>query len=465
MDDVAPIPAWAAGVSKADRPVYAAIVAAMAAAITDGRLNAGDRLPPQRALAKALGVDLTTVTRAYSEAAARHLVEARVGQGTFVAKTHPSAHASVRGAADMSMNLPPLFDDPGLTHRMWSAVGAMERTGGLPLLLGYQDAGGSAADRAAGTQWLRHRLPEIAEDRVCVAAGAQGALLALTTLLAQRGDVICAEALTYPGLRALAAHLGVKVVGLAMDAEGLLPEAFDAACRAHAPKSLYCTPTLNNPTTATMSEARRAAVAQVARRHSVAIVEDDAYGRLPTDGPPPLAAFAPELSWYVGGVAKALSPALRIAYVAAPDARRAARLAGTLRASVGMASPLTAAIATRWIGEGTDLAVLAALRRETEVRFALVRQILGGHAFVGRADAFHVWLPLPPGWNRSAFTARLGARGVGVVMSDAFATLPDPPEAVRLSLGAPETRRDLAAALRQVRELLDQDPAWALSTV
>ena len=465
MADVQPIPAWAAGVSKADRPVYAAIVAALAAAITDGRLAPGDRLPPQRNLARALGVDLTTVTRAYSEAAARHLVEARVGQGTFVAKTHVSAHAPVRGAADMSMNLPPLFDDPGLTHRMWGAVGAMERAGGLPLLLGYQDAGGSAADRAAGTQWLRHRLPDIGEDRVCVAAGAQGSLLALVSLIAQRGDVICAEALTYPGLRALAAHLGVRVVGLAMDAEGILPEAFDAACRAHAPKALYCTPTLNNPTTATMSEGRRAAIAEVARRHGVAIVEDDAYGRLPADGPPPLAAFAPELAWYVGGVAKALSPALRIAYVAAPDARRAGRLAGALRASVGMASPLTAAIATRWIADGTDLAVLAALRRETEVRFALVRQILGGHAFVGRPDAFHVWLPLPAGWSRSAFTARLGARGVGVVMSDAFSTLPDPPEAVRLSLGAPETRRDLAAALRQVRELLDQDPAWALSTV
>jgi DNA-binding transcriptional MocR family regulator len=250
-----------------------------------------------------------------------------------------------------------------------------------------------------------------------------------------------------------------------MDAEGLLPEAFDAACRAHAPKALYCTPTLNNPTTATMSEARRAAIAEVAHRYGVPILEDDAYGRLPVEGPPPLAAFAPELTWYVGGVAKALSPALRIAYVAAPDVRRATRLSAALRASVGMASPLTAAIASRWIGEGTDLAVLAALRRETEVRFALVRQILGGHVFVGRPDAFHVWLPLPGGWNRGAFTARLGARGVGVVISDAFATLADPPEAVRLTLGAPETRRDLASALRQVRELLDQDPVWAQSTV
>ncbi|MDR3511899.1 MAG: PLP-dependent aminotransferase family protein [Caulobacteraceae bacterium] len=459
------VPAWAADIRKEARPVYAAIVEAIAQAVRDGRLAPGDRLPTQRSLARRLGVDLTTVTRAYSEAAARRLVEARVGRGTFVAAGAGHAVPPLRGAADMNMNLPPLFDDPALVRRMWGALDAVERSQGLPLLLGYQEAGGSGADRAAGVRWLRDRLPDVTEDRVLVAAGAQGALLAITSLLAKPGEVVCAEALAYPGFRALAAHLGVRIEGVAMDAEGLLPDAFDAACRAHAPKALYCTPTLNNPTTATQSAVRRAAVVEVARRHGVPIIEDDAYGRLPADAPPPLAALAPELSWHVAGVAKVMSPALRIAYVAAPDARRAGRLAGALRATVGMASPLTAAIARRWIEDGTELAILAAIRRETEARSALVRQILDGHDVVGRPDAFHAWLPLPAGWTRGAFTARLGARGVGVVMSDAFCTTGQPPGAVRLSLGAPETRRDLAAALRQVRELLDQDPVWALGTV
>jgi DNA-binding transcriptional MocR family regulator len=348
---------------------------------------------------------------------------------------------------------------------MWDALGAVERHGGLPLWLGYQEAGGTEADRAAGTRWLRARLPGITEDRVLVCAGVQGALLALTSLLARPGEVVCTEALAYPGFRALAAHVGVRIVGLEMDAEGLLPEAFEAACRRDAPKALYCTPTLNNPTTATMSLKRREAVVAIARRHGAAIVEDDAYGRLPEDAPPPLAALAPELTWYVGGLAKVMSPALRIAYLAAPDARGAAQAGAALRATVGMASPLTAAIATRWIEDGTDQAILAALRRETEARFSLVRQILEGHDYVGRPDAFHVWLPLPDGWARGAFTARLGARGVGVVMSDAFTTLAPPPDAVRISLGAPATRADLAAALRLIRDLLDQDPAWALATV
>jgi DNA-binding transcriptional MocR family regulator len=459
------IPPWAAAIAKETRPVYAAIADAIAVAVRDGRLAPGDRLPPQRSLARALGLDLTTITRAYGEAASRRLVEARVGQGTFVARGQRQRTPPSRGAADMSMNLPPLFDDPALVRRMWGAAAGLERQGGLPLWLGYQEAGGSDADRAAGTRWLRERLPEITEDRVLVCAGVQGALLALTSLLVRPGDVVCAEALAYPGFRALCAHLGVRIVGLEMDAEGLLPDAFEAACRANSPKALYCTPSLNNPTTATMSLARREAVAAIARRHGVPIIEDDAYGRLPADPPPALATLAPELTWYVGGLAKVMSPALRIAYLAAPDARGAARTAAALRATVGMASPLTAAIATRWIEDGTDKAILTALQRETAARFSLVRQILDGHDYAGRADAFHVWLPLPAGWARSAFTARLGARGVGVVVSDAFSTIDPAPEAVRISLGAPETRADLAAAVRLIRVFLDQDPAWALSTV
>ena len=135
-------------------------------------------------------------------------------------------------------------------------------------------------------------------------------------------------------------------------------------------------------------------------------------------------------------------------------------LAGFATDATHVSSSGTAAAKLGIANAFINAAILETLRRETEARFALTRQILEGHDYVGRPDAFHVWLPLPAGWSRGAFTARLGARGVGVVMSDAFCTTPEPPEAVRISLGAPETRADLAVALRQIRDLLDQDPAW-----
>ncbi|MEJ1974792.1 MAG: PLP-dependent aminotransferase family protein [Acetobacteraceae bacterium] len=331
-------------------------------------------------------------------------------------------------------------------------------------MLRYQEPGGTAADRAAGARWLSPRLPSVQAAQVLVCPGAQGALLAVAGLLAAPGEAICAEAITFPGFRSLAAHLRIRLLPVAMDREGIDADAFDAVCRQEKPKALYCTPTLQNPTTATMSLARREAVIAVARHHGVPILEDDAYGPLPASPPPPLAALAPDLTYYVGGLAKTLSPALRLAYLAVPDTRSAIRVAGAIRATAAMASPLTAAIATRWIDDGTADAVLAAIRKETAARQAIVARILPPGAAILDPEAYHAWLPLAEPWTRGEFAARLRSVGIGVVVSDAFA-LSKPPEAVRLGLGAAGTRAELTEGLHVVADLLDQSPAMSSMVV
>jgi DNA-binding transcriptional MocR family regulator len=451
---------WTPAVSKSGGPVYLAIADAIEADIREGRLQPGTRLPPQRALAERLGIDFTTVTRAYSEARNRGLVEGRVGQGTYVRAQRPvsvSAPAVAGGAVDMSMNLPPQFDDAALAQRMWRGISSIEQSGGLGLLMRYQEAGGAAADREAGAVWLRQRLPGISRERVLVCPGAQGALLAVTSMLAGPHDVILAEALTYPGFRALAAHLRIHVVGLPMDREGIEPDAFETACRQAKPKALYCTPTLHNPTTATMSLERRTAIAEIARRHGVPIIEDDAYGFIPNVSPAPLAALAPELTYHVSGVAKWLSPALRVAYLAVPDNRLALRAAAAIRATAALASPLTAAIASRWIEDGTASAVLKAIRAEAAARQKEAARILPAGSFAAQPEGFHLWLTLAAPWTRAQFSARLRPAGVGVVVSDAFA-LGAPPEAVRVGLGAAPTRSDVVRGLEAIAELLNQSP-------
>jgi DNA-binding transcriptional MocR family regulator len=269
--------------------------------------------------------------------------------------------------------------------------------------------------------------------------------------------VICCEALTYPGFRALAAHLGIRLVAIAMDSEGLIPEVFDEVCQKEAPKALYCTPTHHNPTTATMSLERRKAIVAVARRHGLPIIEDDAYGFLPRHSPPPLATLAPELVYYIAGLAKCLSPALRTAYLVPPSTRLVPRMVGAIRAVASISSPLTVAIATRWIQNGTAAAVLAAIRSEAIVRQEIARTVLAPASFVAKPEGFHVWLSLPASWTRAEFVARLRAIGIGVVGSDAFA-LQAPPEAVRLSLGAPATRNELRMSLEQIADLLTEEP-------
>jgi DNA-binding transcriptional MocR family regulator len=457
--------AWVPTLRKSAGPVYLAIAGALSDDILAGTLPAGTRLPTQRELADALGIHFTTVTRAYEEARRLGLVEGRVGQGTYVRRNPPiSAPPASTGLVDMSMNVPPRFDDAGLVARMWSGIASLESSGARDLLFRYQESGGAPEDKAAGALWLSDRLPSLTAERILVCPGAQGALLAVVGLLAGAGDAICAESLTYPGIRALAAHLKIRLIAAEIDEEGLIPDALDEVCRKEKLKAVFCTPTLHSPTAATMSLERRTAIVAVARQHGVPIIEDDAYGRLLRHAPPPLATLGPELVYYISGLAKCLSPALRVAYLVPPDTRTTARLSGAMRAMSSITSPLTAAIATNWIHNGTADAVLAAIRKEAAARQEIVKTVIPPGTFMTGAEAYHLWLSLPPPWTRAEFTARLRSVGIGVVSSDAFA-LGVAPEAVRLSLGVPPTKDDLRTSLQTISNLLGEQPALSSMVV
>lgn len=458
---------WSPSISKAAGPLYLAIADALSVDIAAGRLTAGTRLPPQRTLADRLGIDFTTVSRAYTEARKRGLVEGRVGQGTYVrarrsARPEPSAAS---GLIDMSMNLPPRFDDAVLVARMWEDIADLQSGDGLGLLMRYQEAGGSLRDKSAGATWLAPRLGAVGPERLLVCPGAQGALLALLGSLAGPGDTVCADGLAYPGFLAVADYLRIRVAGIEMDGDGLVPEAFEEACRQQAPRALYCNPTLHNPTTTTLPLARRERIVAIARRHRVPIIEDDAYGALPTDPVAPLAALAPDLVYHVAGLAKSVSPALRVAYVALPETARGTHLAGAVRATAGMASPLTAAVATSWIEDGTASSVLDAIRKESRQRQRIVADVLPAEYVRTDPQGFHVWLTLPGRWNRGDFAARLRSAGIGVVTSDAFSVSGPAREAVRLGLGAAPDQEALAASLRTVADLLAQPPSLSSMVV
>jgi len=456
---------WSPVIDPAARPLYAAVADAIAADVESGRLKIGARLPPQRTLAARLGCDFTTITKAYGEAERRGLTYGRVGQGTFVRDPALRQPILAAGLIDMSMNAPPRFDQPALADRMWRSAERVRGKAGADIFLRYSTPQGVAEARAAGAHWLRRRLPDVAAEQITLFPGAQSILFAILSVLAKPGEVICAEALAYPGLRALAAFAGVQLHPIAMDDDGMDPDALAAACRMHRPTAVCVNPTLHNPTTVTMSLARRQALIAVARTHGVTIIEDDAYGLLPSRSPPPIAALAPDITLHISSLAKCVSPSLRVAYLATPDQALAAQVEVALRASVLSASPFTAAIATRWIEDGVADAVLEQIRAESVARQALASQILPAGAFKAHPEGFHLWLSLPEPWTRAAFTARLRAQGVGVVASDAFSIGTPAPEAVRIGLGATADRDETAHALTLIRDTLSDYPAPSAAIV
>lgn len=440
---------WVRRVQGAQGPVYAAIVRGLEEAIREGELHPGDRLPAQRELAAQLGVDFTTVTRAYAAARARGLLEGTVGRGTFVRARTEDDEA---GLVDLSMNLPPPPEGLSLGAMLKETAGAILQRTDPAVLMAYHPGAGTVGQRAAGVQWLAPSLGEVQPDRLLVAPGAQAALAALLTTLCRPGDTLVAEPLTYPGFRNIAALLGLRVVACETDAEGPRPDALADLCARETPAAVYLVPTMQNPTATTMGLERRRQVSKVAADAGAWIIEDDPYSRLADDPLPALATFAPQRTFHVATLAKCLSPGLRIAYVACPDAAASERVALSLRATALMPAPLMAAVATTWIREGAAETLLKAVRAETRARRALAAEALP--TATGSPDSIHVWLPLPAGVAPEQVRAAAQERGLALVTAEAFAVGPLKHSGVRISLGGPGRRAVLASALARLQGLL-----------
>lgn len=446
---------WLPALSEWSGPVFTRIVDALAADIANGRLARGQRLPTHRALAKALKIDLTTVTRAYGEARRRGLIDARVGQGTFISETTARTATNVPFGRkiDLSMNIPPQPVEANLDLRIAQGLKAIQDDFGFSAFLNYQRADGAESDTGSAVKWLRKRVPDARADRLVIYPGNQAILFNALLTLTSPGDVVLTEGLTFPGVKAAAEKLGLRLVGVPMDGEGVLPEALAKACKAHKPKAVYLTPTQHNPTAATMGPKRREAVADILRRNDVVLIEDDAYGALETSVSP-IANLIPERTYLAVGLAKCIAPALRVSYLLAPGEAAAQKMRHALQATALMPAPLMVALVTRWLQTGVADKIIAAIRGEARGRQAMAAKILKGITYQSQPNAHHLWLPLPAQWPRGEFVAHAVRHGLAVVGDDSFAVGEGGPSGVRVSLGAARNRAELAQALSFLAETL-----------
>ena len=451
QDDSAP--RWLPVLSPDGGSVFLQIADALQAAVTQGQLQPGDRLPPQRRLAAQLQVDLTTVTRAYDEARRRQLLEGRGARGTYIA----APKVALSAVLDLSMNTPPPpqgvdFDDllrQGLAHVLRGTDSA--------LLMTYHLGGGSDADRQAGALWLTPMLGSVDFQQVLVCPGAQAAIAAVILAFTHPGDVILSESTSYPGLRAAATALGRRLVGVASDGQGMHPESLEHACHVHRPALLYLNPTLHNPTTRTMPAARRQALAQVIMRHQLRTIEDDPYWLLADAPPAPLATLAPQQVCYIATLSKCLTPGLRVAFVVLHDAHARERFLAALRSFALMVAPVSAALATQWILDGTAATLMAGVRQEARQRHWMARDLLAGR-YSGTGDGLHVWLELPSYWNALQLAHAADRAGIAVTPAQAFAMDGQGANAIRISLGNIKARAHLQAGLQRLSQLLAQRP-------
>jgi DNA-binding transcriptional MocR family regulator len=445
--------------------MFLRIVDALAEDIASGRLVRGQRLPTHRALASALELDLTTVTRAYGEARRRGLLEARVGQGTFVSETTARAAHDLPApvSIDLSMNLPPQPVEANLDLRIAQGLAHIRSAAGFSAFLSYSRPGGNADEREVAASWLRPRVPRASPERIVIFPGSQAIIFNALLALTSPGDVVVTEALTFPGLRAAAARLNVRLVGVAMDGEGARPDALDEAIRKHRPKAVYLVPTQQNPTTATMGPVRRKAIADIIRKRGSMLIEDDVYGPLDPQVSP-IANLIPERTYFAASIAKCIAPALRVAYLLAPDPSTEQKMRGGLQATMQMPPSLMVALLTHWLRSGVANDIIKAIRNEAAARQQLATRFLKGIAFAARPASHHLWMPLPKHLDGPDLLAHLRRNGLAVVGEEAFAVNDAAPRGLRVSLGAARNRAELSQALHVLSQAVNA-PAETMQIV
>src|SRR5712691_6364733 len=305
---------WLPNLEGRRGPVYRRIADAIDEDVQAGRLRAGARLPPHRDMADHLAVTVTTVTRAYTEAARRGLISGHVGRGTFIrgAETDDS---SAHDPIDLSINiLMPDKEVASLEPRLFQ-----RRVLPWTQLLGYVPTPGHRRHRQAMAEWLATMGTPASPDRIVLTTGAQHALLISLVATTKPGDVVLAEELTYSGMKDLSNQMHLKLRGIAMDGEGLRADALEAACRSTRARVLYCMPRLHNPTSAVMSERRRRQVAAIAEKYRLTVIEDDVYGFLSPERAS-LSALILDRTIFVTSVSKSLFPGMRLGCAVAPPA-------------------------------------------------------------------------------------------------------------------------------------------------
>ncbi len=446
---------WAPEITGRDH-LTEEIASALARDIDRGRLAPGAQLPTHRKLAEHLGVAIGTVSRAYARAKADGLVTGTTGRGMFVVGKAP--------ATDETINLSQNFVSRDLKdqsiRRMLAALG--DPTELAPMMDRDQSAAGTVRHRTVAAQWISRPGFEVSPDQVVITTGIQHALYISLAVLTSPGDTMMAEQVTYAGIKAIASMLRIQVRGLAMDAEGILPSALDAAAAAGA-RVLYTIPTMQNPTGAVMSEGRRKEIAAIAKRHNVTVLEDDVYGFLSSKIMTPITVHAPGQCYFLASVSKSVAPGLRIGYMVCPKGAEK-KMAAAVRTTTWETPPLMAEVITQWISNGTVDRVIAWKRAEIEARYAQAMQVLGRFSLQPAHPCCHLWIPVPAPWRNDEFVAQCRSRGVVVSAADAFAVGRDPaPHAIRLCLGPVESRERLQQGLQIVAEMLGDSPAAGFS--
>jgi DNA-binding transcriptional MocR family regulator len=431
---------------------YLKLADAVAAEIASGALKPGDRQPPQRSFAYERHIAVSTASRVYTELLRRGLAVGEVGRGTFVsgeARRGIAAPPEPRGARiDLEFNYPLL---PAQSAMIIKSLQGLSRPEALDVALRPATSIGTPAARAISAEFLSRNGWSAGAEQIVFTANGRQCIAAALAAVVPTGGRCGVEALTYPFIKGIAARLGITLVPLAMDANGVRPDAVQKAHREAHLSAVYIQPTVQNPLGMTMPPARRGDLLRVIEKLDLTVLEDAVYGFL--DDEAPLAALAPDSCIVLDSLSKKVAPGLALGFMVAPPRWREAVMA-SVRSGGWTASGYAFAAGQQLMSDGTASELSRLKRIDAARRQQLVAKHLSGFAIQANSQSYHLRLTLPPYWRSQTFVAAAARRDIALTPSTTFAVTPGhAPNAVRLALGAPAIEQ-LEVGLRTLSGML-----------
>jgi len=450
--------AWNFSLSLSDgMPRFLAIARALTDDIRRGRLQPGAPLPGSRTLAGSIGVHRNTVLAAYRELEAEGWLVTRPGGGTFVSTALPDVKprrfsAAARGAMparpgfDLGLPCERVDLAPPLPKGTLSLAGgqpdvrllpaallarAYRRVLGAqgPALLTYGDPRGHVRLRRALSAMLAAtRGVACDEDTLIVVRGSQMALDLTARALIVPGDTVAIEELGYRPAWTALELAGARLQPLPVDEEGLRVDALEALCSKQRVRAVYLTPHHQYPTTVGLAAGRRLELLRLARRHRLAIVEDDYDNEFHFEGRPTLPLASADESGvvvYIGTLSKILAPGLRLGFIAAP--RLLVDRLATLRMGMDRQGDQAIECAVAELVEDGEVQRHARrMRRIYQARrdalaAAIEQQLSGIVSFARPAGGMALWAAVAPKVDVEAWSAAAFAAGVAFFPARRFA--------------------------------------------
>ena len=322
-------------------PYYQQICEQIITSIQTGELNPGDTLPPERQLASLYEVNRSTIVRALEELVSLGWITRRQGSGTRVAEGRWGSRQLSMQHWRQLLSTSSLKEDPYLAS-LKQHQGQTEAldlyTGDLPASLIpdfkfpsitwervlQEERKLSLTGYSPLKEWLlthleRQLVCSLESQDLLVTSGSTQGISLLMQVLLEAGDTIATEDPSFLFALPLFSSLGIHLVGIKQDNEGILPRELESAIQQKRIKLLYLNPTHQNPTGHTMSLQRRKQIIAICEKHQLPIIEDDVFGELAFDRLlPSLKSLAPEQVIYVGSLSKLLGPSIKIGWLLAP---------------------------------------------------------------------------------------------------------------------------------------------------